>query len=247
MQFVQLLTIVGILMLDLSTTRCSSTAVESRFSDEFARRKVVPLCAATRADNPQLCLNRFFNDTTVKWIAGGMVSEYFYNAFMEVWLGGIEDDFLSASKKYNSYELWIVGHSLGGAMASLASSYVEKMKLFDGDRIKVITFGQPRTGDIDYAKAYENQIPYAFRVTHSRDIVPHIPLRSIQHYYHHKTEVFYNNNMTLASYIECDEEESIHCSDRAIDASIEDHRRYFNVAISKWGKSNCAGDPSNMN
>ncbi|KAJ1364084.1 hypothetical protein KIN20_024091 [Parelaphostrongylus tenuis] len=112
---------------------------------------------------------------------------------MTVWLGGIEDAFLRASEKFKDYELWIVGHSLGGAIASLAASYIEKMKVFDGDRIKLVTFGQPRTGDVDFAKAHGKQIPYSFRVTHSRDIVPHLPPKAVEHYYHHKSEILYNN------------------------------------------------------
>ncbi|VDP18707.1 unnamed protein product [Heligmosomoides polygyrus] len=35
------------------------------YSDEFARTKVVPLCAATELDNPQICLSRHFANATV--------------------------------------------------------------------------------------------------------------------------------------------------------------------------------------
>ncbi|VDL72702.1 unnamed protein product [Nippostrongylus brasiliensis] len=181
----------------------------------------------------------------VPWVAGGSVSKYFYNAFNAVWTAGIKDDFLSLKSKYPDYELWIVGHSLGGAMASLAASYIEKMKLFDGNRIKLVTFGQPRTGDIDFARAHDSQIPYTFRVTHAHDVVPHVPPQDVENYHHHKSEAFYNNDMTTADYVECDDEESRGCSDRSLDTSFNDHHRYFNVYISRWGLAGCTGDPVN--
>ncbi|EYC33585.1 hypothetical protein Y032_0002g881 [Ancylostoma ceylanicum] len=275
-------------------------AAQPHFSDEFARTKVVPLCAATEGASPQTCLSRTFPNATAlrrinvrcdkwapdtcsgyvavshadkaimlafrgtvgqlqlyvesestlfeqrtPWVAGGVVSTYFYNAFTSVWTAGIKDDFLSTANKYQDYELWIVGHSLGGAMASLAASYIEKMKLFDGNRIKLVTFGQPRTGDKTFADAHGIQIPYSFRITHAHDVIPHVPPQGMKQYHHHKSEVFYNNDMTTADYVECDEEESRGCSDRNIDTSFYDHHRYFNVYISRWGDAGCSGDPVN--
>ncbi|KHJ81145.1 hypothetical protein OESDEN_19169 [Oesophagostomum dentatum] len=74
-------------------------------------------------------------------------------------------------------------------MAALAASYIEKMKLFDGNRMKLVTFGQPRTGDRTFAAAVGNQIPYTFRITHDHDVVPHLPIKGMKQYYHHKSEV----------------------------------------------------------
>ncbi|KAJ1364083.1 hypothetical protein KIN20_024090 [Parelaphostrongylus tenuis] len=119
------------------------------------------------------------------------------------------------------------------------------MKLYNGDRIRLVTFGQPRTGDVDFALAHKKQIAQSFRVAHSRDIVPHLPLEVIEHYYHHKSEVFYNNNMTTANYINCDDGGSSQCSDRRLEASINDHHRYYNVAISKWGRAGCTVNQAN--
>ncbi|XGW14646.1 hypothetical protein V3C99_000711 [Haemonchus contortus] len=273
-----------------------------RFSDEFARTKVVTLCAATQLDDPQICLRHTFTNTTVlhkittqcdkiptdtcsgytainhadkaiilvfrgtigenqlvlesevtvfekmtAWVAGGTVSSYFYNAFFSVWNGGIKDDFLTLANKYKGYELWIVGHSLGGAMASLAASYIEKVKLYDGNLIKLVTFGQPRTGDNVFAKAHDAQIPYSYRVVHAHDIVPQSPPDGYRNYRHHKSEVWYNNNMTTADYVVCYADESMTCSDQVplLDLTFRDHHRYYNVYISEWGAANCTGDPAN--
>ncbi|RCN30484.1 hypothetical protein ANCCAN_23737 [Ancylostoma caninum] len=39
-------------------------ATQPHFSDEFARTRVVPLCAATEGANPQTCLSRTFKNAT---------------------------------------------------------------------------------------------------------------------------------------------------------------------------------------
>lgn len=181
----------------------------------------------------------------VKWVAGGSVSNYFYEAFTSVWMAGMGGDVVALRRKYPDYKLWIVGHSLGGAMASLAASYIEKMKIADGNRIKLVTFGQPRTGDRAFAKAVGEQIPYSFRVTHAHDVVPQFPPKGFRNYYHHRSEVFYNNNMTTPDYVECEEEEDGMCGNGLKRLSFDDHHRYFNVFISRWGAVGCVGDAVN--
>ncbi|KAK6054026.1 triacylglycerol lipase [Cooperia oncophora] len=160
---------------------------------------------------------------------------------MRIWKNGMKDDLATLSSQHSGYELWITGHSLGGAMASLAASYIAHNKLFAADKlpghievkifqIKLVTFGQPRTGDKDYAAAVEKEVPYAFRVTHSHDSVPHLPLENMEGYYHHKTEAFYKKGMAVgAHYYVCyDMGESTFCSDGNLaDTSIKDHLHYF--------------------
>ncbi|PAV81959.1 hypothetical protein WR25_05853 [Diploscapter pachys] len=124
-----------------------------------------------------------------EWVAGGHVSSYFYKAFFDLWNAGIKDDFIALAHTYPTYDLWITGHSLGGAMASLAASYVGFNKLFPVSQIKMISLGQPRTGDSAYANAFDQLIPYAYRIVHAKDIVTHIPLKGQENFRHHKSEV----------------------------------------------------------
>ncbi|VDM76000.1 unnamed protein product [Strongylus vulgaris] len=92
------------------------------------------------------------------WAAGGTVSKYFGDAFQRLWMEGIKDDLTTLQSQNPTYELWITGHSLGGALASLAASYIANTKLFAANKIKLVTFGQPRTGDKLYAAAVEKQV-----------------------------------------------------------------------------------------
>uniref|UniRef100_A0AC34PXI4 Fungal lipase-like domain-containing protein n=1 Tax=Panagrolaimus sp. JU765 TaxID=591449 RepID=A0AC34PXI4_9BILA len=144
----------------------SCLAPES-YTDDFARRKMWPMCAMS-GTNDTACLNRCFNkwefggDTVVgcdlepngpdtcagativshddqaiilvfrgsygshqvteengslgdkiPFPGGGMVSHYFYNAFLQVWNGGMKNAYNIFKNKNPNYEVWITGHSLG--------------------------------------------------------------------------------------------------------------------------------------
>lgn len=123
------------------------------------------------------------------WIAGGKVSKYFGDAFLTLWTSGMKDDVTALIQKYPNYEIWVTGHSLGGSMASLAASYIVANKIKTGDKVKLITYGQPRTGNTAWAVAHDAQMAYSYRVTHNRDVVPHIPEEGLEDYKHHKAEV----------------------------------------------------------
>ncbi|RCN40802.1 triacylglycerol lipase [Ancylostoma caninum] len=93
-----------------------------------------------------------------KWVAGGYVSTYFYNAFMAVWNGGLNESFEALVATYPNYNIWVTGHSLGASMASLAASYVIARKSISGGNVKLITYGQPRTGDAAFAASHNRLV-----------------------------------------------------------------------------------------
>jgi hypothetical protein len=169
------------------------------------------------------------------------VNQYFYDAFNDIWNAGLKNDFLSLKNANPGYEVWITGHSLGAAMASLAATTLVTTKVFPADKIKLVTFGQPRVGDKTYAALIDSLMPYAYRVIHHRDLVSNIPPQFLYGYHHHKSEVWYNNDMTKGQpYLECDEDESKKCSDSKLDLSTADHSLYYNVATS-FATNGCKG------
>ncbi|KAL6738108.1 hypothetical protein Aduo_011692 [Ancylostoma duodenale] len=185
--------------------------------------------------------NKSVFESQTAWIAGGKVSKYFYDAFMGMWNGGMKDDFNTLRAKYPTYQVWVTGHSLGGAMASLAASYIVAANLAPAANVELVTFGQPRTGNKDFSAAHDKQMAYTFRVTHWRDVVPHIPLEGMEGYHHHKYEAFYHNNMKNgATYKVCTGDEDKGCSDGLdITTSISDHLHYFDVDVSGYGEKGC--------
>ncbi|KAK6746673.1 hypothetical protein RB195_000132 [Necator americanus] len=172
-----------------------------------------------------------------KWMFGGHVSSYFGNAFTKVWNGGMGADFVKLRKQYPNFEIWVTGHSLGGSLASLANSYILGKGYADPLKTKLMTFGQPRTGDPNFSNTHKEQAEYAFRVTHWRDIVPHI--LSVG-YRHHRRETFYQSGMKPKEFKVCEDGESNECSNGLyFKSSTNDHTHYFGKMVSEYGIKGC--------
>lgn len=140
------------------------------------------------------------------WPPGGTVISYFYNAFILLW-PRLSAQFTELVASNPGYTVYVAGHSLGGALASMAASSMVYEKIHS-DPI-VYTFGQPRVGDWAYAKEFDSKIKKAWRVIHYADPVPHVPMCGetifdppicnpcadfphISSGYHHAQEIWYN-------------------------------------------------------
>jgi hypothetical protein len=67
-------------------------------------------------------------------------------------------------------QLWITGHSKGGAIAALAAVRLQA----EGVTPRIVTFGAPKVGDEDFAAAYDARFTHT-RYEYADDIVPHLP------------------------------------------------------------------------
>jgi triacylglycerol lipase len=69
--------------------------------------------------------------------------------------------------------VWVAGHSLGGALATLAAVRL----LSAGYAVPAVyTFGSPRVGDLDFFHGYQ---ALTYRVVNNDDIVTHVPTESM--------------------------------------------------------------------
>lgn len=70
-------------------------------------------------------------------------------------------------------QLWVTGHSLGGALAALAATSLE----YQGFKVAgLYTFGQPRVGDWAFTRQVNAQMgDRMFRYVNNNDVVPMIP------------------------------------------------------------------------
>jgi triacylglycerol lipase len=77
--------------------------------------------------------------------------------------------------------LWITGHSLGGALAAMATAaftFAERLPV-NG----LYTFGQPRIGDLDFCTQCDSHFGDAmFRFVNDKDIVTRVPPRVLPHF-----------------------------------------------------------------
>ena len=104
------------------------------------------------------------------------VMKFFYDVFKLIYKDIFKESFISNLKKNSDYQIIFTGHSLGGAIATLISYYYADEKISTNEPV-LITFGQPRVGDLNFAKDYMRLIPLVFRVARENDIVTKIPLR----------------------------------------------------------------------
>lgn len=76
-----------------------------------------------------------------------------------------------------SGELIVTGHSMGGALALLTATEValESHGTWCGPHLKCYTFGQPRVGNVQYAKLVDKVLPDYFRCKTEGDLVPEFP------------------------------------------------------------------------
>jgi len=106
-------------------------------------------------------------------IGHGKVHNGFQNELEKLWPMILEGLTPHLGKK-----LTLCGHSLGGAMATVAASRFS----MDIGVDTLFTYGSPRTGTSDFVKAFKH-VPH-FRFVNNNDIVPTVPL-AIMGYRHH--------------------------------------------------------------
>lgn len=95
----------------------------------------------------------------------------------------------SLQQSHPGARLFVTGHSLGAALASLAAADLRTLN----HRVDAVyTMGEPRVGNVAYAKWYGRTFRgRAFRVVHAADVVPHLPPQLYGVFRHAPTEVWY--------------------------------------------------------
>ena len=241
---------------------CSGGAFCSGFVAVSYSKKAIVIAFRGTQHFEQLIteMRRVLTEPKQSFQAGGKVQAYFKEAFEVVWKD-LQHYVYEQMKKYPNYQVWVTGHSLGGALASLASTVIAFARKTAKYNLVLYTFGQPRVGNYDYAFAHDSLVPQSFRLTHYRDIVVNLPTcRTAPGApcialgggpYHHGKEIFYENKiMTKDSpYKLCDGlpyNEDLRCSNNPLIWSkcfstelpkcIDDHRYYFGIRVGTWWK-----------
>lgn len=94
----------------------------------------------------------------------------------------------NASSTYPNHTLIVTGHSLGGAVGTIAAANLRAQ----GYPCDLYTFGSPRVGNEDFVNFVDSQEGNEFRVTHADDPVPRLPPSSfLLGSYRHTTPEFW--------------------------------------------------------
>lgn len=130
----------------------------------------------------------------------------FYDGYMSV-----RPTLLSSLSSKGCKEISLTGHSLGGVLAHIAAMDLHTQ----GYTLKdLYDYGSPRAGNKAFATEFNKRFSGAnhWRVTHSKDPVPHAPFPQ-DGFYHISQEAFYKNT-TAAGVKICQGGEDTACADQ---------------------------------
>jgi len=173
---------------------------------------------------------------------------YFYSGYETKIRNGLLSQMRTLVRLYPDYEFYLTGHSLGGALATLAALDLSCNSVLPKKQIHLWTFGSPRVGDINLATAVVQHVGEHFRITHHKDLVVHVPpckinafgrcssektpimdaLTGLFNYgWHVWPEVHYAQDFSY--YTICDTSEHTSCANQFTLplTSIGDHKSYF--------------------
>ena len=88
----------------------------------------------------------------------------FYNSYMSV-----RSSLKSLARIYKNKNLFITGHSLGGALSTIAALDFEQSKPVH------YSFAAPRSGNNLFALDVNDKVEYTYRVNNTSDIIPQLP------------------------------------------------------------------------
>ncbi|MEO0984293.1 MAG: lipase family protein [Cyanobacteria bacterium J06639_14] len=107
----------------------------------------------------------------------------FHRGFMAAYFS-VRDRLLAAIRQYPDHTITVAGHSLGGAVATIATLDLQyNITQHTGQAIQLYTFGAPRVGNAALVESFSRRIPESHRFVYGWDIVTHIP-RVWQSYRH---------------------------------------------------------------
>ncbi|KAI9292199.1 alpha/beta-hydrolase [Neoconidiobolus thromboides FSU 785] len=134
-------------------------------------------------------------------------------------------------KIYPDYHLVVTGHSLGGAIATLAAADIFLSLSLPPERMKLFTYGEPRVGNNNFAKWYDSFSFYTSRVVNKYDIVPRLPPRLLG-FSHHNNELWITKSGTIQCSSLTLEDAKCSVSVNSL-LSVDDHLSYFDLHMGR--------------
>jgi len=169
--------------------------------------------------------------TTYPLCDGCEVHKGFYTAEQTV-LPGVEKEVLRLQTIYPDFGVFVTGHSLGAALATLTAA---DLSVAGVKNLQLFNYGSPRVGNTAFANFYPTVVPKRNRVTHHKDIVPHCPMH--ERFTHISGE--YYEATDAVSVVACQGNEDPKCSYQWHITSISDHMYYLGLNMGE-GAEECS-------
>ena len=97
----------------------------------------------------------------------------------------IRPELIDAVKDIQPRHIYMTGHSLGGALATLAALDIRMQ--FPPICVTMYSFGSPRVGESVFARIYNYMVPDSYRIVHDGDRAPEQLHEDFQHIGHQHT------------------------------------------------------------
>jgi len=175
-----------------------------------------------------------FNLIAYPYCANCEVHHGFYQSYLE-FSDLLYTNLIGLMRQYPDLPVKIVGHSLGGALATLFAANLSYYNI----PTTLVTFGSPRVGNGRWASWFQSlrAVVESWRVTNQRDIVPHIPAQ-MMFFQHICTEMWFFSDFTRFKVCGPYCEDSS-CSNSQINTSIKDHLTYLGYDLSNGNPYGC--------
>lgn len=160
-----------------------------------------------------------------------------HRGFFETY-SSIQADVRKAVKANYKEGLWVTftGHSLGGALATLALCDLVENGLVPVQNSRLITFGSPRIGNATWASYFQKRFAsVSTRVVHQRDVVPHLPpMNPVIPYFQVAREWWFTYSKTRAMRgwkCSVNNSEDPLCSDQFDYYTVDDHFSFLGIVF----------------
>jgi len=216
---------------DITTFSDSNTNTFGYVGYNAAHNEIVVSYRGTEATSIQDWIDDLtFDKTALQFMGvdGAQVHSGFYNCYLALQAAS-QSAVQNLLSQYPDATVYFTGHSLGGAITTIATLDAADNWGLDSSQIGHISFGSPRVGDATFANVFTDMVgsDNHYRVVNDHDIVPHVPLE-IQGFHHIPTEVWlHGDDATICN----DSGEDPSCSDSLLLAtSVYDHLHYYGYA-----------------
>ncbi|KAH6955546.1 hypothetical protein HG530_008693 [Fusarium avenaceum] len=204
----------------------SKTGIGGYVATDSARKEIVVSFRGSSNIRNWLT-NLDFDQDDCSLTSGCGVHSGFQNAWTEI-SGQATAAVAKALKANPSFKVISTGHSLGGAVATLAAANLR----VGGTPVDIYTYGSPRVGNAQLSAFISNQAGGEYRITHAKDPVPRLP-PLIFGYRHTSPEFWLSTgsgdtvNYTINDVKVCEGAANLMCNGGTLGLDIAAHLHYF--------------------
>ncbi|KAM4066472.1 lipase (class 3) domain-containing protein [Hirsutella rhossiliensis] len=219
------------------------TGVAGYVAVDRYRREIVLSIRGTHS------IRNFITDLVFTWedcvySSGCKVHSGFANAWSDI-SNAAGNAVAAASRSNPGFRIIATGHSLGGAVATIATAHLERR----GFVVDCYTYGSPRVGNEQFVGFMGRQRGRHWRVTHLDDPVPRLPPMSMG-YRHVSPEYWLANggaeqdSYGLEDVLMCYGSVNANCNGNTLGFNLGSHLHYFRQiaacapASFQWRRSN---------